>query len=211
MVANGIASDPVTVHVAQQDCFFIVDRSTFGQGEVQALINLNGAPATIDPASTSSSKASQPAELGLNTGNLANPPSKPVVTVAVPGMTFQFSRAGGPAGPRPSRLTRSGSPIRTSVAFADVSMFGFTSSTADVGVTASMTAAGNTVTASAVLQLMRNPNPYILHGDTAHGGDWYLSVDLRVFQAKAGQTRFARTRRRPRALPARPRQGSSSR
>ena len=50
MVANGIASDPVAVTVGTRDCFFLVDRSTFAQGEIQALINLNGAPATIPDA-----------------------------------------------------------------------------------------------------------------------------------------------------------------
>ena len=190
VVANGIPSDPVTVRVSQQDCFFIIDRSTFSQGEIQALINLNGAPATIDDALYVVVEGFQPSELGLNAGNLNNPPSKPAVTSPIPGMTFQFSGPVVPQDPSlPPNAQRFTYPFK--VAFADTSMFGFAASTANVGITASMTAAGNTVTAAALLQLMRNPNPYILHGDTAHGGDWYLSVDLRVFQAKAGQTRFA--------------------
>src|SRR5206468_1624513 len=76
--------------------------------------------------------------------------------------------------------------------FADAtSMFGFSEATSQVAVSATMSAASVTVRARAALQLQREPNPYILHGDTAHGGDWYLSVDLRVFQVMAGQTRFA--------------------
>ena len=50
VIANGIASDPVVVQVATQDCFFILDRSTYAQGEIQALIKLSGEPATINPA-----------------------------------------------------------------------------------------------------------------------------------------------------------------
>ena len=50
VIANGISSDPVSVQVVAQDCLFIVDRSTYGQVEIQALINLNGALAVIDPA-----------------------------------------------------------------------------------------------------------------------------------------------------------------
>jgi hypothetical protein len=34
VIANGIASDPVSVTVVTQDSFLIVDRSTFGQGEI---------------------------------------------------------------------------------------------------------------------------------------------------------------------------------
>lgn len=36
--------------VGKQDIFFLMDRSTFGKGEIQALINLSGSPATIDNA-----------------------------------------------------------------------------------------------------------------------------------------------------------------
>ncbi|MGB7042034.1 MAG: kelch repeat-containing protein, partial [Xanthobacteraceae bacterium] len=50
VIANGIASDPVSVTVGTRDSFFLLDRSTFSQGEILALINLNGAPATISDA-----------------------------------------------------------------------------------------------------------------------------------------------------------------
>ena len=189
VVANGIASDPVPVRIAQQDCFFIVDRSTFGQGEIQALINLNGAPATIDPALYVVVEGFTAAELGLTHANLANPPHKPAVTSPIAGISFQFSGPVVPQDPAlPANPQRFTFPFR--IAFQDTSMFGFAASTANVGITTTLTASGSTVSAAAMLQLVRNPNPYILHGDTAHGGDWYLSVDIRVFQAKAGQTRF---------------------
>jgi hypothetical protein len=69
-------------------------------------------------------------------------------------------------------------------------MFAFGHSTETLTLHSSLTAAGTTVASAADIQLIKNPNPYILHGDTAHGNDWYLSVDIRVFQMKAGQTRF---------------------
>ena len=50
VVANGIASDAVDVEVALQDCYLILDRDTFGEGEIQAMVNLGGAPVEINPA-----------------------------------------------------------------------------------------------------------------------------------------------------------------
>ncbi|MCL1869104.1 MAG: hypothetical protein FWF90_01680 [Promicromonosporaceae bacterium] len=188
VVANGIPSDSVPVKVAAQDCYLIVARSTFSEGEVASLINLYGSPARFDPALYVVVEGFTAADLGLTPGNLANPPHKPTIP-SVNGITFRFS---GPVIPQDPSLPAS--PQRFTFPFsaelADTSMFGFAASTLDVGITASLTAAGSTVSNAAVLQLVRTPNPYILHGDTAHGGDWYLSVDLRVFQAKAGDTRF---------------------
>ena len=69
-------------------------------------------------------------------------------------------------------------------------MFNFVPDIEPLTLNASLTAAGTTVTSSAGIELIKNPNPFILHGDTAHGYPWYLSVDTRVFQMKAGQTRF---------------------
>ena len=57
-----------------------MDRSTFGQGEIQALINLNGAPATIDPVLYVVVEGYRASELGLTTANLSNPPSRPAIS-----------------------------------------------------------------------------------------------------------------------------------
>jgi hypothetical protein len=188
VIANGIASDAVSVHVAQQDCFFVIARNTFSEGEVASLINLYGSPARFDPALYVVVEGFSAADLGLTSGNLANPPHKPSIPT-VNGISFHFSGPVIPQDPSlPAHAQRFTFPFRAE--FADTSMFGFSASTTDVGITASMTASGSTVSNAAVLQLIRNPNPYILHGDTAHGGDWYLSVDIRVFQAKAGDTKF---------------------
>jgi lipopolysaccharide assembly outer membrane protein LptD (OstA) len=45
-----------------------------------------------------------------------------------------------------------------------------------------------TVSASGQIELIKQPDPFILHGDPA-----WLSVDLRVFTVRAGETRFGRT------------------
>jgi hypothetical protein len=190
VIANGIASDPVDVQVAAQDSFFIVDRSTFGQGEIQALINLQGAPAVFDPALYVVVEGFKPGELGLTHSNLGNPPHKPAIPSPAANVSVEFS---GPVIPEDPSLP--GTPQRFTfpykVVFQDsTSMFGFASSTETLTLHSSLTAAGTTVSSAADVQLIKNPNPYILHGDTAHGNDWYLSVDIRVFQMKAGQTRF---------------------
>jgi hypothetical protein len=68
--------------------------------------------------------------------------------------------------------------------------FNFMDSTKTVTINASLTAAGQTVTSSADIELTKNPNPFILHGDVAHGYPWYLSVDIKTLQVKAGAKRF---------------------
>lgn len=190
VVANGIASSPVTVDVAKRGAFLIIDRSTFGQGEIQAMLNNAGSPATIDPAVYVVVEGYTPSELGLTVGNLSNPPHRPSIAAPVGGMTFELS---GPVVPEvpalphsPQRFTY---PMRAK--FADTSMFGFSASTEIVPIHATMTADATTVDASGAIELIKNPNPFILHGDVGHGYPWYLSVDIRTFQLKAGQTRFA--------------------
>ncbi len=190
VIANGIASDPVVVEVGSRDAFFIIDRSTYGQGEIQALINLNGAPAVIDPALYVVVEGFSAADLSLTAANLNAPPNLPVIPDPVSGVSLQFSGPVVPHDPSlpptPQRFTF---PYR--IVFQDTSMFGFSPDIETVGLSASLTAAGTTVHAAGAIELIKNPNPFILHGDTAHGYPWYLSVDIRVFQLKAGQTRFA--------------------
>lgn len=192
VIANGIASTAVNVQVNKQRCFMLIERSTFGQGEVQALINLNGAPARIDPALFVVVEGYTPAELGLNVGNLASPPNRPTVGALRNGITFEPSGPVVPEEPSlPNRPQRFTFPYR--VVFQDVSAFNFSSppTELDVAVGASLTAAGSTVNAASIIQLVKNPNPYILHGGATQ--PWYLSIDVKVFYVKAGQSRFGAT------------------
>ena len=53
-------------------------------------------------------------------------------------------------------------------------------------VTVDVTAGG--VPASAEMELIKQPDPFILHGDPS-----WLSVDLRVFVVRAGETKFGVT------------------
>jgi hypothetical protein len=67
VVANEIESSPVTVDVVKRGAFLIVERSTFGQGETQAMNA--GSPATIDPAVYVVVEGYKPRELGLTSGS----------------------------------------------------------------------------------------------------------------------------------------------
>jgi hypothetical protein len=195
VIANGIASAPVSVHVVKQDCFLIIDRSTYSQGEIQSLIHLSGAPAQIDNAVYVVVEGFKPSELGLTSANLNNPPHRPVIAPPTVGVSFAFSGSVLPEDPSlPDSAQRFTFPFKISFDNgSDPGVFHFSQTVETLPLVASLSAAGATVSAAGTIQLIKNPNPYILHGDTAHGKDWYLSMDIKVFQIKAGQTRFAAT------------------
>ncbi len=195
VIANAIASPSVSVHIAKQDSFLIIDRSTYSQGEIQSLIHLSGAPAMIDNAVYVVVEGFKPGELGLTGANLSNPPHRPIIASPAAGINFAFSGAVIPQDPSlPDSPQRFTFPFKISFDNGnDPGVFGFGTSTETLPVIASLTAAGASVSAAGTIQLTKNPNPYILHGDSAHGKDWFLSVDIKVFQIKAGQTRFAAT------------------
>lgn len=189
VIANGIASQPVSVRVVAFDCFMLADRSSYAQGEIQSLINENGTPVTIDPALYVVVEGVKPSDLSLTPSNLGNPPNKPTISDPVSGMSFEFS---GPVVPQypslPPIPQRFIFPFK--VHFQNDNMFNFAASTESLIVSAFITIAGASTNCSAVIDLQKNPSPFILHGDITHGYPWWLSVDVRVFQIKANQTRF---------------------
>jgi hypothetical protein len=194
VIANGIASDPVAVHVATQRAFVLIERSTYGEGEVHALINANGTPARVDPALFVVVEGFTPTELGLNVGNLGSPPNRPNVVSSRSGITFEPSGPVVPEDPSlPAHPQRFTFPYRA--VFQDTSAFNFPTppTSLDVAVGTTLTAAGSTVTAASVIQLVKNPNPFILHGGPNPNQPWYLSIDVKVFQIRAGQSRFGAT------------------
>jgi hypothetical protein len=193
VVANGIASDPAPVSVGTRDCFLIMDRSTAGQGEVEALLQLNGAPALLSPAVFVVVEGFTAGELSLNAGNLGSPPFAPSFPPPVPGLTVVPAGPVVPEDPSlppnvPQRFT-----FPYALSFADASMFGFAGPTEDLTLTATLTAAGSTVANSGILTLLKSPDPYILHGDPARKVEWYTSIDMRVFQVTDGGSRFGAT------------------
>jgi hypothetical protein len=180
VIANGIASTSQPVTVGTRDCFFLVDRSSYGQGEVQAKINLNGSPATFDDALWVVVEGFSQDKLGTAAPSIPDP---------IGGMSYVSSGAPIPQDPAipssvPQRWTF---PFKA--VFTGTGMF--TNSTQTLTISADLTADGTHVSAGAQIELLNTPNPFILHGDIAHNKPWYLSVDLRVFQMTAGDTKFA--------------------
>ena len=170
-----------------------MDRSTAGQGEVKALISLNGAPAMIDPAVLVVVEGFTAAELGLTASNLGSPPLSPTFP---PPLTGVHVVQRGPVLPEdpslppnvPQRFT-----FPYALQFDDDTMFSFTGPFQDLTLTAILAAGGQAVANSGILRLLKTPDPYILDGDPNRGVDWWTSIDMRVFQVTEGGHRFGAT------------------
>ncbi len=180
VVANGIASDSQAVTIGTRDCFFLVDRSTYAQGEVQAKINLSGAPAIFEDALWVVVEGFSKDQLGT---------TAPAIPDPIGGMSYVSTGAPIPQDPSlpSSAVQRWTFPFQAR--FSGTGMF--TNNPQILVVSTSLTADGAHVSAGAEIELLNTPNPFILHGDIAHNKPWYLSVDLRVFQMTAGDTKFA--------------------
>ncbi len=187
VIANGIPSDPVAIQIAAQDCFFIVDNSTFSVGEIDTYVKaMPPVNAVFNPAFYVVVEGYTPTEIGItSSAELVSPPNVPNVPSPFPSdMTIAFAGPVIPQDPTlpptPQRFT-----FPFSITFLDDSMFG--ASAVPVTLTANFSAAGNSVSNSATITLIPNPNPFILHGDQTGTPPepWYLSQDIRVFQVVA--------------------------
>jgi Galactose oxidase, central domain len=187
VIANGISSDPVAIQIAGEDCFFIVDNSTFSKGEVDTYLDAHPAvTALFNPAFYVVVEGYTPVQMGITSAaKLVNPPNVPSVpSPFLSHMTIAFAGPVIPQDPSlpptPQRFT-----FPFSITFLDDTMFG--ASAIPVTLTASFSADGIPVSNSATITLTPSPNPYILHGDMTlkPPEPWYLSQDLRVFQVIA--------------------------
>lgn len=191
VIANGIPSASVVVQVGTRDCFITLERDTYSQGDVNGMIKQAGGGAAVySPALFVVVEGFKPSELGISgPADLASPGVIPGVTVSDPSMTAAFA---GPVKPEdrslpdaPQRFTY---PFKLS--FADASAFNFGGAEEPITLIAQLNAAGSAVSGVGVIELLKSPDPIILHGDQAAGFPWYLSVDLRVVQLKVGDSRF---------------------
>lgn len=163
----------------KKTCTFIVERSTFGQDEIDAL--RKGAPGhhgVVPNAFRVVVDGFTAAELGLTAASGALNVASPT-----PGMdiicTGNTSASGG-YGSGIQRFT-----FNYNVDFGvNNSAFTFPQPTEIL----TLNAAIASVAASAQIELIKQPNPFILHGDPS-----WLSVDLRVFHVKAGENRLGAT------------------
>ena len=192
VIANGIASNGVDVEVAIQDCYLTLERDTFGEGEIKAMIKLDGAPAEVDPALYVVVEGYKASDIGLTASNLANPPHKPSIADPITGISAVFK---GPVLPEDPSV---GAGVVQRFTFPYALQFSGTSVFA--GAPEALTVTANfsppsqpAVSGHGVIHLIATPDPFILHGDVRDGYPWYLSTDLRVFQMKAGDTRFGTT------------------
>lgn len=168
--------------IVQKQCFFIVDKSTFGQDEVDAML-LQG-NATMNAAFYVVVEGFTAGELGITLADLSGAPTtKPTLTVlpVVMGMTV---------GQPTALLAEDPSLPATPQRFTWVYPVSFTSSSGFTQpvLIVTLNASISTVAGSAQIQLLQQPNPYELDGQTS-----WLSTDLRVFHIKQGESKFGGT------------------
>jgi hypothetical protein len=161
--------------------FFIVDRSTFSNYEIEAML-LTASPAVIEDAFYIVVDGFSPNELGFTAATMQHTPAlnpNPVI----PGMTIIPDHMVFDDPVHLNRHQRLTWVYR--ISFTNTN--GFTSAQITVTLPASISAAGDTATVSGTgyLYLIQQPNPYEIDGETS-----WLSTDLRVFQIKAGESKF---------------------
>jgi glutaminase-like protein len=160
-------------------CSFITDRSTFGEDEITSMLQ-NASPAVIESAFYIVLDGYSPWELGITSFDPPNVKPTFAESPPVPGMSIAATHlaAAHPSYPqRRQRLTWT-----CKVEFANITAF--TSSSQTVELTASV----GGESAKALIYLIAQPNPYEIDGPVS-----WLSTDLRVFQIKEGESRFAAT------------------
>lgn len=163
-----------TAIVPEKKCMFIVNRSTLGQDEVDARRGLPGG-AVIPDVFRVVVDGYMASELGIS-----GPVSTLAISSPVAGMTI-VPRGNVSEyldyGPEVQRFT-----FKYDVDFGSTdTAFGFPTETKFV--TLNVTAGVSS--ALAEIELIKQPNPFLLHGDT-----YWLSIDLRVFVVRQGENKF---------------------
>jgi hypothetical protein len=172
----------------RQGCFFVIDRSTFGQDEVLAMLTPPNVP-VVSEAFWVIVEGFTAAELGLNAGNLGSPPSTPMVTPS-PGFTATMIQFTGPVVPEDASLPPTPQRFRYAyqVSFSSDADFGFAGDFELVTLTANFTASSTALSCSGLIELVKAANPFLQDGPVT-----WLSIDLRVFHVTAGAMRFGET------------------
>jgi hypothetical protein len=188
-----IAETPNPLPSLLPACSVVLDRSTFGKDEVDALLHLSS-PATIDAALYVVVDGFTPTQLGVSAISLVGTPNvSPNIslssTISGIALTPTSLIAEDPA-------TLSGGIQRLTwvyrVSFTDSNGFP-TAVGGDTAVTVTASVASTTApivsaSGSANIHLIHEPNPYEVDGQVS-----WLSTDVRVFKINAGVSRFAAT------------------
>lgn len=187
-----------------RDCFIILDRSTFGEDEIDARLQ-QATPAYIEaafyvvvdgfkPAIDSWSihnPHDHPDCLGMTAATLNDPPDvKPTIdnTLLPPGMSVEATHVAVEDSAHLLRRQRVTWTYRVKFDNKDGFAAGFVNDVKNVTIAAQITSATDpsvSVSGSAVIQLIKQPNPFEMDGPVS-----WLSTDLRVFQIKAGESKF---------------------
>ncbi|HEY6289113.1 MAG TPA: hypothetical protein VIW48_06690, partial [Nitrospiraceae bacterium] len=165
--------------VVCKDCFIITDHSMFGKYEVEAML-VQKQPAVVDPAFYVVVEGFTPAELGITTATPTDAQLQALApSIAIsPGVTDMSVRASALKVEDPSLPNQ---PQRFSffyqVIFASSAGFGV-----ELG-QVTLTATIAKVSSSAQIELIQQPNPYVVDGPIS-----WLSSDLRVFQIRPNES-----------------------
>ena len=170
------------LNLVTKRCFFIVDKSTFGQDEVGAmLMQGNG---TVDAAFYIVIEGFTASELGIVAADLTGAPThKPTLTAS---QTVTDMTIGDPT----KLLAEDNSLPATPQRFTWVYPISFTSANGFTQpiITVTLNCSMATASCKAQIVLLQQPNPYESDGQTT-----WLSTDLRVFHIKENQSKFGAT------------------
>ena len=163
-----------TAIVPEKKCMFIVNRSTLGQDEVDARRAMPGG-AVIPDAFRVAVDGFSASELGITGSTSTLPVPSPVAGMAIIPRGNISATLG--YGPDVQRFT-----FVYDIDFGTTdTAFGFSSATKFV----TLRVTAGPTSAQAQIELIKQPNPFLLHGDT-----FWLAVDLRVFVVRSGESKF---------------------
>ncbi len=164
----------------------ITDRNTFSESEIAAMIQASGSnPAEIAAAFYVVVDGFTPEELNITSATLSGVPNiKPNIAIN-PGIAQMRADPVALNVEDPHHLKRRQRLTWTyKITFAGTNGFNFAGDVKTVMLSESI----STVTSSAAIYLIKQPNPYEIDGETS-----WLSTDLRVFKIEEGQSKFNAT------------------
>lgn len=205
-IANGIPSANLAVEVGTQDIGVVLQEDQLSGGQVQAQINLAGAPAVFQTVLYVAVEGYKLPDMGISGPvSLNSPGNKPSVSTTLSNtITFAYNGSAEVedityAGPQrvlfPFQVSFSDASV-----FSNPAIFPGTNQKATMPLLATWNPPGGApqLAAASTMTLEKTPNPFLLHNDPSSTDPtvqqaWYLSIDLRVFQVEAGQKRFGAT------------------
>ncbi|HTD36780.1 MAG TPA: LodA/GoxA family CTQ-dependent oxidase, partial [Candidatus Limnocylindrales bacterium] len=166
-------------HVACRDCWFIIDRSTYGKDEIAALLKLS-TPADVQAAFYVVVEGFTPSQLGITTAN-PNPAQLQAWAPAIAASPAVTDMSWKPTALLVEDPSLPNAPQRFTFVYdmTFASTNGFVAEILPVTLTATI----QDVTRNGAIELIDQPNPYLVDGPTS-----WLSTDLRVFQIQPGQS-----------------------